>query len=180
MRKGFAFLALVFVAAAATAQVASFRAVLTGANETPAAADPDGLGNGFFTLDGSAGTVTFNLCFFNINPPTAAHIHRGGSNFTGGIIIPFSAPFVNGCSTGTVTGVATSLISEIIANPAGFYANIHNADFPGGAVRGRVRRRPSRHAHHAPSRRGRPGSADALRVRGPRLSRCRPRARTHA
>jgi hypothetical protein len=138
MRKGLAFLALVFVAATATAQVASFRAVLTGANETPAAADPDGLGNGFFTRDGAAGTVTFNLCFFNINAPTAAHIHRGGSNFTGGIIIPFNAPFVNGCSTGTVTGVATSLISEIIANPAGFYANIHNADFPGGAIRGQL------------------------------------------
>jgi CHRD domain len=139
MRKGFAFLALVFVAAAGTAQVASFRAVMTGANETPVAADPDGLGNGYFTLDPTAGTVTFNLCVFNINPPTAAHIHRGGSNFGGLVVVgPFSAPFVNGCATGTETGVATSLINEIIANPAGFYANIHNADFPGGAIRGQL------------------------------------------
>jgi len=77
MRKGFAFLALVFVAATATAQVASFRAVLTGANETPTAADPDGLGNGYFTLDPTAGTVTFNLCFFNINAPTASKSRHG-------------------------------------------------------------------------------------------------------
>jgi hypothetical protein len=138
MRKGFTFLALVFVAATATAQVASFRAVMTGANEAPSVASPTGLGFALVTLDPSGGTALFNLCAFNINPPTAAHIHRGGSNFAGGIVIPFSAPFVNGCSTGTTTGVATSLIGEIIANPAGFYANIHNADFPGGAVRGQL------------------------------------------
>jgi hypothetical protein len=142
MRKGLAFLALVFIAATTTAQVASFRAVMTGANEAPTVADPDGLGIGLFTLDPSTGTVTFNLCVFNINPPTAAHIHRGGSNLAGPIIIPFNSPFVNGCSTGSTTGVATSLMSDIIANPAAFYANVHNADFPGGAIRGQLTAAP--------------------------------------
>src|SRR5713226_1723245 len=33
-------------------------------------------------------------------------------------------------------------MSEIIANPAGFYANIHNADFPGGAIRGQLTAAP--------------------------------------
>jgi len=142
MRKGLVFLVLVFVAATATAQVVSFRAVLTGANEAPSVADPDGLGIGLFTLDPSTGTVTANFCVFNINPPVASHIHRGGSNFAGGIVIPFNFPFVNGCSSGSTTGVATSLMSEIIANPAGFYANVHNADFPGGAIRGQLTAAP--------------------------------------
>jgi len=142
MRRGLVFLALVFVAATATAQVVSFRAVLTGANEAPSVADPDGLGIGLFTLDPSTGTVTANFCVFNINPPTASHIHRGGSNFAGGIVIPFNFPFVNGCSSGSTTGVATSLMTEIIANPAGFYANVHNADFPGGAIRGQLTAAP--------------------------------------
>jgi hypothetical protein len=29
-------------------------------------------------------------------------------------------------------------LKPIIANPAGYYVNIHNADFPGGAVRGQL------------------------------------------
>ena len=29
-------------------------------------------------------------------------------------------------------------LKPIVANPAGFYVNIHTADFPGGAVRGQL------------------------------------------
>jgi len=138
MRRTFLFIALVLVAAAASGQVASFRAILTGANEAPNVADAHGLGIGLFTMDQSAGTVAFNLCVFNISAPTAAHIHNGGANLAGPVIIPFNVAFTNGCSSGTVTAVSTSLIASIIANPAGFYANVHNADFPGGAIRGQL------------------------------------------
>jgi hypothetical protein len=42
-----------------------------------------------------------------------------------------------------LTGIAPSLFAEILANPPGYYFNIHNADFPGGAIRGQLRPAPA-------------------------------------
>jgi hypothetical protein len=72
-----------------------------------------------------------------------SHIHRGAAGVTGPVIIPFNLPFVNGVSTGTLTGVAGSFLSEIVANPPGYYFNVHTGDFPGGALRGQLRPAPS-------------------------------------
>ena len=128
---------------AAAAQTGTFYAVLTGAGENPAA-DPDGIGFGVVTLDAAAGTATFDLVGVNIATPTASHIHRGQPGQNGPVIIPFNVPFVNGASSGVTTGVAASLINEILTNnPQNYYINIHNADFPGGAIRGPMFAAPS-------------------------------------
>jgi hypothetical protein len=34
--------------------------------------------------------------------------------------------------------VTAQLIGEIAANPSGYYVNLHNARFPGGAIRGQL------------------------------------------
>jgi hypothetical protein len=72
----------------------------------------------------------------------ASHIHRGAAGVTGPVIIPFNQPFVNGVSTGTLTGIASGFFTEILANPPGYYFNVHNADFAGGALRGQLRPAP--------------------------------------
>lgn len=131
-----------FGAATASAQVFVYTAFLSGANETPVPADPDGVGFVVMTFDQGAGTITFTAYEQNIATPTASHIHRGAAGVTGPVIIPFNLPFVNGVSTGTLTGIAPSFFAEIIANPPGYYFNIHNADFPGGAIRGQLRPAP--------------------------------------
>lgn len=131
------------IALAAAAQTGTFYAVLTGAGENPAA-DADGIGFGVVTLDAAAGTATFDLVGINIANPTAAHIHRGQPGQNGAVIIPFNSPFTNGAATGVTTGVAASLINEILTNnPQNYYVNIHNADFPGGAIRGPLIAAPS-------------------------------------
>jgi hypothetical protein len=131
------------LALSAAAQTGTFYAVLTGAGENPAA-DPDGIGFGVVTLDAAAGTATFELIGINIANPTASHIHRGQPGQNGPVIIPFNAPFVNGTSSGVTTGVSASLINEILTNnPQNYYMNIHNADFPGGAIRGPLFAAPS-------------------------------------
>ena len=38
--------------------------------------------------------------------------------------------------------VADTILDEIVANPAGFYVNVHTADHPNGAVRGQLMRMP--------------------------------------
>jgi hypothetical protein len=42
--------------------------------------------------------------------------------------------------TGCNENVKGSLIRQIARNPRGFYVNVHTEDFPGGAVRGQVRK----------------------------------------
>ena len=131
------------LAAVASAQVSTYTALLTGANETPNPADPDGVGFAVITFDSGAGTITFTAYAQNITLPVAAsHIHRGAAGLTGPVIIPFNKPFVEGVSSGVLTGIAPSFFTEILANPPGYYFNIHNADFPGGVIRGQLRPAP--------------------------------------
>ena len=132
-----------FLGTSANAQVFTYVANLNGGNETPNPADPDGVGFAVITLDQGAGTITFTAYEQNIAAPTASHIHRGAAGVTGPVIIPFNQPFTNGVSSGTLTGIAPSFMTEIINNPPGYYFNIHNADFPGGAIRGQLRPAPA-------------------------------------
>ncbi|HEY3122820.1 MAG TPA: CHRD domain-containing protein [Thermoanaerobaculia bacterium] len=131
-----------FLLGTARAQVSTYTALLTGANETPNPADPNGVGFAVITLDPGTGTITFTAFEQNIATPTASHIHRGAAGVTWPVIIPFNKPFNNGVSSDTLTGIAAGLMTDIIANPPGFYFNIHNADFPGGAIRGQLRPAP--------------------------------------
>ena len=104
---------------------------------TTLSAPGSGNGTASVTLDPRAGTVCYNLVWNLIPPATAAHIHRGEAGANGPIVVPFAGPFNDGAN-GCAQGVDAGLIQEIIANPAGFYVNIHNADFPGGALRGQL------------------------------------------
>ncbi|HZO98469.1 MAG TPA: CHRD domain-containing protein [Gaiellaceae bacterium] len=111
------------------------QASMVGANEKPNAGDPDGTGLGEFILRPDKGQLCYTLAASNIVlPASASHIHRGDATVAGPVVIPFTAPGANGTSSACVT-VDSGLLKEIIANPGGFYANIHTTDFPGGAVR---------------------------------------------
>ncbi len=86
------------------------------------------------TISGT--TVTYTLVVQGLaSTPTAAHIHRGLLGSSGPVVVPFTAPFVSGISSGTTT-ITPALAAEILSNPAGFYVNAHTVEFPGGAVRG--------------------------------------------
>ena len=54
-----------------------------------------------------------------------------------GVVVPFTAPAANGNSDGC-TAATAALIDEIIANPAGFYVNVHTTEHPGGAMRAQL------------------------------------------
>ena len=113
------------------------KATLSGANEVPPA-DPDGTGTASFRLQAGQGQVCFTLMVANITlPATAAHIHVGAAGVNGPIVIPLTPPDASGKSSGCTTASRT-LVGQILANPAGFYANVHTTDFPGGAIRGQL------------------------------------------
>jgi hypothetical protein len=113
----------------------ALQAELSGSNENPAA-DPDGNGRSAVRLDVEQTQVCYELTVANIGTPTAAHIHRGASGVNGPIVVPFTTP-ASGSSSGCAT-VTPELFNEIAANPANFYVNVHNAEFPGGVVRGQL------------------------------------------
>jgi hypothetical protein len=41
-------------------------------------------------------------------------------------------------AAGAVQAVDPALLRSLRTNPAGFYTNLHTAEFPGGAVRGQL------------------------------------------
>ena len=124
----------------------------TGAKEVNAAGvpdqgDPDGSAIGTLLLDngtgsGTTGLAVFNLNLSNLDPATVDltghHIHQAPATTTGSIVVNFGDPDAirSGTTlTGTITGLPAATITAIFANPSGFYYNLHNAQFPAGAVR---------------------------------------------
>jgi hypothetical protein len=67
-----------------------------------------------------------------------AHIHRGAAQVAGPPVVVLANPAQN--ISDTCQPVAPALISEIVANPAGFYVNVHTKEHPSGAIRAQLMR----------------------------------------
>ena len=113
----------------------SFTATLSGEEEVPTG-DPDGSGSTQMTVRG--GQLCFTATVSGVADITAAHIHRGGPGVAGPVVLPLlgegeALPAGEKCADADA-----AVLEEIRSNPSGFYANFHNAEFPGGAVRGQL------------------------------------------
>lgn len=129
------------------------RADLEGAQEVPAA-DDDGRGEAEVIIGVEQGEVCFDVRFKDITTGNRAHIHAAPAGVNGGIVVAFfdlqtaasqrdprldvleHKERLDGC----VTGLAPTLLADIVANPANYYVNVHNSRFPGGAVRAQLHR----------------------------------------
>jgi hypothetical protein len=120
-------------------------ATLSGANELDpvtleaGAGDPDGTGTVKLTLNGGQHRICFWIEVEGIAlPATGAHIHAGKADENGGIVVPLASPNEEGVAVGCVNDLERSLIKAIRKHPRQYYVNVHNSDFPGGAVRGQL------------------------------------------
>jgi hypothetical protein len=111
-------------------------ATLTGAAEVPGPGDPDGAGTFKAELNPGQNQICYELAVSNIGTPTAAHIHVGASDKAGPIVVNLKAP-VDGMAKECVE-FDREKIKLIIQKPADYYVNVHNAEFPDGAVRGQL------------------------------------------
>lgn len=129
-----------------------FAASLNGANEVPvqggpAVGDRDGVALQFVKVQGDQ--VSVAVKFRGTDKPTALHIHQGGRGANGGVKVDFTSLLARGAEplkgwagavSGTVRVTDRAVLDAFTGNPRGFYANLHTARFPGGAVRGQFHR----------------------------------------
>ena len=132
---------LLFVALAGCETVAeavdeTFTARLTGAEEVPGPGDPDGTGTADVTIIDATDNLCYELKVANIAPATAAHIHRGARGVAGPPVVTLEPPTDGEQDKCMVAPQA--IADEIEANPSNFYVNVHNAEYPNGAVRGQL------------------------------------------
>ena len=115
-------------------------AALSGSEEAPATGDPDGYGAADFRLTGNK--VCFRILASKISQGTAAHIHKGAPGAAGPIVVDLFSfkgksqtipPRISGCAKSTA-----AIVKDIARHTGDYYVNVHNADFPNGAIRGQL------------------------------------------
>lgn len=129
----------------------SGRAEVRDSGDRRMAGDPNGSGQAqVFGIDGDPSTFCYVLVVDRIQdgapgPGSAfsAHIHRGAPGENGPVVANLAFPQGGqsaDCLTQDEPGkfVNGGSVAEILASPDDFYVNVHNAEFPAGAVRGQL------------------------------------------
>jgi hypothetical protein len=108
---------------------------MTGGAEVPGPGDSDATGTANLTLNHDKGEVCYDITVSNVDTPTAAHIHEGAAGKSGPPKVTFKAN--NGVWKGC-TSADKALLDSIMKNPGNYYVNVHNKEFPAGALRGQL------------------------------------------
>ena len=137
----------------------TFSATALPANEIPPVSNAENVGRAFanatlkVTRDGSGnitgGTLDYGVAVSGFPAGTNftnMHIHRGDATVASGAVVINSGlangelALTNGAGSIQKTNnpVGASLAAEIIANPGGFYFNIHTTNNQGGVARGQL------------------------------------------
>ena len=138
-----------------------FLATMNAASEVPPVtnAESTATGNATITITPTrdtsnaitGGTATFQFTvsgLTNTSNITLAHIHTGAAGVAGGVLVntglsaATSIPTPAGSAgfqSASPVNVDAATINSIVANPAGFYFNVHTSLNPGGVVRGQLR-----------------------------------------
>lgn len=126
-------------------------AALSGAEEAPGPGDPDGSGAVTLELNQGQGTVCWEIALENVDPlPPGGHIHQAPAGEAGDIVLTlFGSPANAGPTTtpaapsaypasACIENASAELIKAIRQDPHEYYVNLHNSEFPAGAVRGQL------------------------------------------
>lgn len=113
--------------------------------------DPNGRGEIYvFGVDGDPSTLCYVLLVDKIGEleqapgsGRAAHIHKGAVGTNGPVEVNLAWP-QNGQAADCLTeneagkGLSDGEVASILANPQDYYVNVHNAEYPSGALRGQL------------------------------------------
>jgi CHRD domain len=100
--------------------------------------EPNATGSAVLRILKDTSTVCYRLHAANVTlPTTAAHIHKGAAGVSGPVVVPFTAPGADGNSSGCTASTA-AIVDDILANPSGYYVNVHTVEHPAGAIRAQL------------------------------------------
>ena len=117
----------------------TLKAKLTGAAEKPTPGDPKGSGAVTLHVDAAKDQICYELQVKGVGAVTMAHIHQAPPTESGPPLAELKAPGADGKSSGCVAA-GPILLKGLTDNPGAYYVNVHNAQYPGGALRGQLRK----------------------------------------
>ena len=117
----------------------SLKALLSGAEEAPAPGVKDGVGAALINIAGPK--VCSDLKATMGEKPTKAHIHQGAKGVGGPVVVDLMPAFNPGeaaFTSKTCVETTAEKAAQLLADPGGFYVNIHSDGHPDGAMRGQL------------------------------------------
>ncbi len=124
-----------------------FKAELKSANEVPPITGAEASCTGNATVTFTTTTAKFDVTISGCPATTViniGHIHEGAAGVAGGVkvntgLTAGELTLTGGGVTFSKTATAdAALITTIMANPAGYYVNLHSAAAPTGVIRGQL------------------------------------------
>ncbi len=110
--------------------------MLNGASEAPGPGDTDGSGSFSARVNHGQGQMCYKLNYTNVGTATAAHIHIAPAGSAGPVSVPLTVE-ADG-SVEECVQIDKDLAKALMQSPANYYVNVHNAEFPAGAIRGQL------------------------------------------
>ena len=112
---------------------------LSGAEVVPPPGDPDGSGRGRFHLYPMKNKICYRVTVSGIQTATRAHLHMGDAGERGEQVKLNLRPPRNSARE-CIRGLGERFIKKIAHNSSSYYVDVHNNEFPGGALRGQLTR----------------------------------------
>ncbi len=134
------------------AQLDGRQEVSSSATDRRIVGDPNGRGEAYvFGIDGDPTTLCYVLTVEKIQlvpvgpvgQGMAAHIHEGQPGENGPVVAVLAGPEDGNaadCLSESEVGKFPlgTTVAEILSSPSDYYINVHNVDYPGGAIRGQL------------------------------------------
>lgn len=141
-----------------TPATVTFNTTMSATSERPSPNASTATGTATFALSSDGNTLTWNVVTTGLNNVVASHIHVGGTEIAGPIILPLyaAAKSNNPAITGTITratfasplGISWDALISLMRS-GDTYVNVHTddgvapantgpGDFPGGEIRGQI------------------------------------------
>jgi hypothetical protein len=123
---------------------------VSGAKSKRISGDPNGRGEAYvFGIDNDPNTLCYVLTvdkiqLVGVSEGMAAHIHKGAVGSNGPVVAILAGPEDGNAADCLTEGLEANkfpmgpVVAEILAHPEDYYINVHNPDYPAGAIRGQL------------------------------------------
>lgn len=113
-------------------------ATLTGTQVVPPPGDPSGTGQTRFIFYPNKNKICYTIQVSGIGGATSAHLHQARAGQNGPVRLGLDPPKDGTSAHECIRGLGKRFVKKISGNPTGYYVDVHNDEFPGGALRGQL------------------------------------------